>query len=60
MYLSLKLFGKNIPIQTKLPKLDKEVRLILKPDEVMDNLFLYIKNRMIMEYLTKWNNMPLK
>ena len=53
-----KAIGENLLVQTILPKLDEEGKIILKPEVVMKTRTQYLWNRSISEYLIKWKNLP--
>jgi hypothetical protein len=55
-----KVLGQTMAMQTKLPKLDEEGKLILEPKKVIDQHSISLRNRTIMENLIKWKNMPLE
>ena len=46
-------------MQTELQKLDKEGKLILEVEKLMDQCPLAIWNKTIMAYLIKWKSMSL-
>ena len=47
-------------VQSKLLELDTKGKLILEQEKVIDQCFVSLQNRTIMEYLIKWKNMPSK
>ena len=53
-----KVIGENIPVQTVLPELDGEGKIILEPEAVMEKRTRQLRNRSISEYLIKWKNLP--
>ena len=53
-----KVIGENIPVQTILPKLDEEGKIILEPEEVTETRTRQLQNQSISEYLIKWKNLP--
>ena len=53
-----KVIGENIPVQTILPELDEEGKIILEPEAVMEKITRQLGNRSISEYLIKWKNLP--
>jgi len=53
-----KVIGDKIPVQTILPELDEEGKIILEPEEVTKARTQQIRNRSISEYLIKWKNLP--
>ena len=55
---SKKVIGENIPVQTILPELDEEGKIILEPEAVTETRTRQLRNRSISEYLIKWKNLP--
>ena len=55
-----KVIGENLPIQTILPKLEEEGKIILEPEAVTETRTRQLQNRSISEYLIKWKNLPTK
>ena len=53
-----KVIGENIPVQTILPELDEEGKIILKPEAITETRTRQLRNRSISEYLIKWKNLP--
>ena len=53
-----KVIGENIPIQTILPELEEEGKIILEPGAVTETRTRQLRNRSISEYLIKWKNLP--
>ena len=53
-----KVIGENLPVQTILPELDEEGKIILEPEAVMETRTRQLENRSISEYLIKWKNLP--
>ena len=53
-----KVIGEKILVQTILPKLDEEGKIILEPEVVMDKRTRQLWNRSILWYLIKWKNLP--
>ena len=53
-----KVIGENILVQTILPELDEEGKIILEPEVVMETRTRQLRNRSISEYLIKWKNLP--
>ena len=53
-----KVIGENLPVQTILPELDEEGKIILEPEAVMETRTRQLWNRSILEYLIKWKNLP--
>ena len=53
-----KVIGENIPVQTILPELDEEGKIILEPEAATEIRTGKLQNRSISEYLIKWKNLP--
>ena len=53
-----KVIGDKLPVQTILPELDGEGKIILEPEVVMEKRTRQLRNRSISEYLIKWKNLP--
>jgi hypothetical protein len=53
-----KVIGDKIPIQTILPELDEEGKIILEPEAITDTRIRQLRNRSISEYLIKWRKLP--
>ena len=53
-----KVIGENLPVQTILPELDEEGKIILEPEAVTETRTQQLWNRSISEYLIKWKNLP--
>jgi hypothetical protein len=53
-----KVIGDKLPVQTILPELDEEGKIILEPEEIIDTKIRQLRNRSISEYLIKWKNLP--
>ena len=53
-----KVIGDKLLVQTILPELDEEGKIILEPEEVMETRTRQLWNRLISEYLIKWKNLP--
>ena len=53
-----KIIAENIPVQTMLPELDEEGKIILEPEAVTERRTRQLRNRSILEYLIKWKNLP--
>eukprot|EP00253_Pinus_taeda_P017270 PITA_17270 len=52
-----KVIGDKLPVQPILPKLDKEGKIILEPEAVIETRTRQLRNRSISEYLIKWKNL---
>ena len=55
-----KVIGENILVQTILPELDEEGKIIFEPEGVTETRTRQLRNRSISEYLIKWKNLPTK
>ena len=53
-----RVIGDNLPVQTILPELDEEGKIILEPEMVTEKRTRQLRNRSILEYLIKWKNLP--
>ena len=53
-----KVIGENLPVQTILPELDEEGKIILEHEVVTEKINRQLRNRSILEYLIKWKNLP--
>ena len=53
-----KVIGNKLLIQTILPELDEEEKIILEPKEITEIRTRQLWNWSILEYLIKWNNLP--
>ena len=53
-----KVIGENLLVQTILPELDEEGKIILEPEAVMKTTTQQLRNQSISEYLIKWKNLP--
>jgi hypothetical protein len=53
-----KVIGDKIPVQTILPELDEEGKIILEPEAITDTRIHQLRNRSISEYLIKWRKLP--
>ena len=52
-----KVIGDKILVQTILPKLDEEGKIILEPEAITDTRIHQLRNRSISEYLIKWRKL---
>ena len=52
-----KVIGDKLPVQTILPELDEEGKIILEPEVVIETRTRQLQNRSISEYLIKWKNL---
>ena len=50
----------KIPVQTILPELDKEGKIILEPGAITETRTRQLQNRSISEYRIKWKNLPVE
>ena len=53
-----KVIGENILVQTIIPELDEEGKIILEPEAVTETRTRQLRNRSISVYLIKWKNLP--
>ena len=54
------LHNEKIPVQTILPELHEEGKIILEPREVTETRTQQLWNQSISEYLIKWKNLPVE
>jgi hypothetical protein len=52
-----KVIGDKIPVQTILPELDEEGKIILETEAITNTRICQLKNRSISEYLIKWRKL---
>ena len=50
----------KIPIQTIFLELGKEWKVILEPEKISKTRTKQLRNRVIIEYLIKWKNLPVE
>jgi hypothetical protein len=55
-----KVIGKKILVQTILPEIDEEGKIILEPEAITDTRIHQLRNRSISEYLIKWRKLSAK
>ena len=55
-----KVIREKIKLQTILPELDEEGKIVLEPEAVMERRTRKLQSRSILEYLIKWKNLPTK
>ena len=53
-----KVIGDKLPVQTILPELDEEGKIILEPEAVTKTKTRRLRNRSISDDLIKWKNLP--
>jgi hypothetical protein len=53
-----KVIGDKILVQTIFPELNKEGKIILEPEAIIDTRIHQLRNRSISEYLIKWRKLP--
>ena len=53
-----KVVGQHKKVQTSLPMLDEEGRIILEPEAIIASREKKLRSRIIKEYLIKWKNLP--
>ena len=58
VYCLKKVIYDKLPVQTILPELDKEGKMILEPKEIIEIRTRQLLNQSIPEYLIKWKNLP--
>ena len=52
------MLGQHQSVQTKLPAMDEEGKLILELEAIINMRQRILHTRMIKEYLIKWKNFP--
>ena len=52
-----KVIGDKILVQTILPELEEEGKIILEPEAITDTRIHQLRNRSISEYLIKWRKL---
>ena len=52
-----KVIGDKIPVQTILPELDEEGKIMLEPEAITNTRIHQLRNRSISEYLIKWRKL---
>eukprot|EP00253_Pinus_taeda_P011542 PITA_11542 len=50
----------KLPVQTILPEIDEEGKIILEPEAVIETRTRQLRNRSISEYLMKWKNLSVE
>jgi hypothetical protein len=55
-----KVIGDKIPVQTILPELEEEGKIILEPEAITDTRIRQLRNRSISKYLIKWRKLSTK
>ena len=55
-----KVISDKLLVQTVLPKLDEERKIILQPQAIRETRTRQLRNRSISEYLIKWKNFPIE
>ena len=53
-----KKLGPTVQVQTELPLLDEEGKLVLVPEGILEVQSKFLRSRRINEYLIKWKNLP--
>jgi hypothetical protein len=53
-----KVIGDKIPVQTILPELDEDGKMILEPKAITDTRICQLRNRSISKYIIKWRKLP--
>jgi len=57
---SKKVIGDKLLVQTIFPEHDKEGKIILEPEVVIETRTQQLRNQSILEYLIKWKNLSAK
>jgi hypothetical protein len=52
-----KVIGNTIPIQTVLPEINEEGKIILELETIIETRTKQLRNQTITEYLVKWKNL---
>jgi hypothetical protein len=52
-----KVIDNKIPVQTILPEINEEGKIILEPETILETRIKQLRNRAITEYLVKWKNL---
>jgi hypothetical protein len=60
VYFLKKVIENNILVQTVLPKINEEGKVILELEKILETRIKKLRNRSIMEYLIKWKNPPVE
>ena len=47
----------KIPVQTILPELEEEIKIILEPEAITDTRICQLRDRSISKYLIKWRKL---
>jgi hypothetical protein len=55
-----KVIDNKIPVQTILPEINEEDKIILEPETIFETRIKQLRNQSITEYLVKWKNLPLE
>ena len=55
-----KAIGDKIQIQTILPELDEEGKVIQEPEKISKTRTKQLRNQVITEYLVKWKNLSVE
>jgi hypothetical protein len=55
-----KVMDNKIPVQTILPEINEEGKIILEPETILETRIKQLRNRAITEYLVKWKNLPVE
>jgi hypothetical protein len=53
------IIGDTIPVQTILPKMNEEEKIILEPETILETRITQIQNKTITKNLIKWKNPPI-
>jgi hypothetical protein len=55
-----KVINNKILVQTILPEINEEGKIILEPETILETRIKQLRNRAITEYLVKWKNLPVE
>jgi hypothetical protein len=55
-----KVIRNKIPVQTILPEINKEGKIVQEPKKILEIRIKQFINRAITEYLVKWKNLPVE
>jgi hypothetical protein len=53
-----KVIGDKIPVQTILPEIDEEGKIIFEPEAITNTRIRQLSNKSISKYLIKWRKLP--
>ena len=55
-----KVIGDNIIVQTILPEINEEEKIIIEPKTILETQIKKLQNQAITKYLIKWKNQPVE